>query len=63
MSKGYPRVKALTRGKYSSCGETKPLSEVDDLHVQRHADGGPTTKENGSAPCKECHKEVHAKEK
>ncbi|WP_405629429.1 polymorphic toxin-type HINT domain-containing protein [Pseudoalteromonas sp. Ld20] len=50
-------------GKCAGCGETKSLSEVDGHHVQRHADGGPTTKENGAALCKDCHKEVHAKEK
>jgi len=31
-------------GKCAGCGETKPLSEVDGHHKQRHADGGPTTK-------------------
>lgn len=50
-------------GKYAGCGETKPLSEIDGHHKQRHADGGPTTKENGAALCKDRHKEVHAKEK
>ncbi|WP_158685607.1 HNH endonuclease signature motif containing protein [Pseudoalteromonas sp. T1lg122] len=35
-------------GKCAGCGETKSLSEVDGHHVQRHADGGPTTKENGA---------------
>jgi hypothetical protein len=50
-------------GKCAGCGETKSLSEVDGHHKQRHADGGPTTKENGAALCKDGHKEVHAKEK
>lgn len=36
-------------GKCAGWGETKSLSEVDGHHVQCHADGGPTTKENGAA--------------
>ena len=50
-------------GKCAGCGEPKSLGEVDGHHLQRHADGGPTTKDNGAALCKDCHKEVHAKEK
>jgi hypothetical protein len=46
-------------GNCIQCGETKTVEEVDGHHIDRHADGGQTTMENGAAVCKECHKELH----
>lgn len=49
-------------GKCASCAQPKELKEVDGHHVQRHADGGPTTLNNGAAVCHECHQKLHQNE-
>ncbi len=55
--------KAIERqGGCAGCGEPLPIEEADGHHVQRHADGGPTTDDNLAAVCKGCHKEIHAKD-
>ncbi|SOD17745.1 RHS repeat-associated core domain-containing protein [Pedobacter xixiisoli] len=46
-------------GKCLSCGDKKTVDEVDGHHIKRHADGGQTTKANGAALCKDCHKKIH----
>lgn len=45
--------------KCPQCGENKTVDEVDGHHVDRHADGGQTTPENGASVCKSCHTELH----
>ena len=49
-------------GKCAQCGTEKTVDQVDGHHIERHADGGATTKENGASVCKDCHKELHEKE-
>ncbi len=48
-------------GKCAKCKKDKKVDEVDGHHIDRHADGGRTTKENGASVCKKCHKELHSK--
>ncbi len=48
-------------GNCAQCGESKTVDEVQGHHVQRHADGGQTTKDNGAAVCTDCHKDLHSK--
>ena len=47
--------------KCPNCNKSKTLDEVQGHHVERHADGGRTTKDNGVSLCKDCHKDVHRK--
>ena len=49
-------------GRCIQCGEKKTVDEVHGHHIKRHADGYPTTKENGAAVCHPCHKKLHSKE-
>ncbi|WP_462249227.1 DUF6443 domain-containing protein [Ekhidna sp.] len=49
-------------GNCAQCDQPKTVDEVDGHHLNRHADGGKTTKENGAAVCKDCHKKLHSKE-
>jgi RHS repeat-associated protein len=46
-------------GKCAGCGEKKTVDEVEGHHIERHADGGKTTAENGAALCETCHKQIH----
>ena len=48
-------------GKCRVCDEPKTLREVAGHHVERHADGGSTTLENGAAVCHNCHQKLHSK--
>ncbi len=50
-------------GECPNCGEKKDISEMDGHHIDRHADGGRTTTDNGVNLCKDCHKDVHRKDK
>ena len=41
------------------CNEKKTVKEVAGHHIERHADGGKTTLNNGAAVCTTCHKKIH----
>jgi RHS repeat-associated protein len=43
----------------NNCGIQIAQSNSDAHHIQRHADGGRTTTDNGVAVCKDCHREIH----
>ncbi len=49
------------QGKCAGCDKDLGKSEGDGHHVDRHADGGATTKENLAVVCEDCHKELHRK--
>ena len=46
----------------NGCGKDIDVSNSQGHHVQRHADGGPTTLDNGVQPCTDCHKKIHSKD-
>ena len=46
----------------NGCGKDIDISTSQGHHVQRHADGGPTTLDNGRQPCTDCHKKIHSKD-
>ncbi|AOW20769.1 DUF6443 domain-containing protein [Urechidicola croceus] len=48
-------------GKCEKCSKDLELDDAKAHHIERHADGGPTTKENTAILCDGCHKEVHRK--
>jgi len=46
-------------GKCLLCGEEKTVDEVEGHHIDRHADGSPTTTDKGASLCKDCHIKVY----
>ncbi|AXT61698.1 HNH endonuclease [Aquimarina sp. AD10] len=50
-------------GKCEGCEKDITIDEAKGHHIKRHADGGPTTKENTAILCDGCHKEIHSKKK
>ncbi len=45
--------------KCAQCGVTITVDQAQGHHVVRHADGGKTDLDNGTAVCKECHINLH----
>ena len=50
-------------GNCGQCGKPTTMEGSAAHHVERHADGGPTTKENTVVVCKSCHDDLHRKDK
>ena len=48
--------------KCESCNEKITIDQARGHHIERHADGGKTTKENTAILCEGCHTKVHSKE-
>jgi len=46
-------------GSCDRCGKKINIDEARGHHIERHADGGQTTKDNLAILCGPCHKEVH----
>jgi len=46
-------------GTCEQCGEKLDVDDAKGHHIERHADGGPTTKDNLANVCEDCHKELH----
>ena len=44
------------------CGTTIDAANSQGHHVQRHADGGPTTPENHAEVCIDCHAKIHGRD-
>jgi len=44
----------------TGCGTQIDRSNSQGHHVERHADGGPTTSDNHAEVCIDCHKKLHA---
>ncbi|WP_241764517.1 MULTISPECIES: HNH endonuclease [unclassified Pseudoalteromonas] len=47
----------------NGCGTDIDASNSAGHHIDRHADGGPTTPENHAEVCTDCHKDLHSKKK
>jgi Pretoxin HINT domain/HNH endonuclease len=47
-------------GKCFGCGDKLDLKDAKGHHIDRHADGGPTTPNNLAPLCLTCHKNVHS---
>jgi RHS repeat-associated protein len=50
-------------GNCAQCGKPTTTEGSAAHHVQRHADGGPTTRENTAVVCNPCHVDLHRREK
>lgn len=50
-------------GNCAQCGQPTTVKDSAAHHVQRHADGGPTTKDNTAVVCNPCHVDLHRKDK
>lgn len=46
----------------TGCGTPIDRSNSAGHHVERHADGGPTTSSNHAEVCLDCHKQLHARD-
>jgi uncharacterized protein RhaS with RHS repeats len=46
----------------NGCGTTINASNSEGHHVDRHADGGPTTNPNHAEVCIPCHRKIHSSE-
>ena len=57
-----PDVYERQDGKCVGCNEPKDMNDMHAHHRERHADGGPTTKENTDLLCPTCHKHTHSKD-
>ena len=44
----------------NGCGTEIDTSNSQGHHIERHADGGPTTPDNHAEVCIDCHKELHS---
>lgn len=44
----------------NGCGTEIDASNSQGHHIERHADGGPTTPDNHAEVCIDCHKELHS---
>ena len=49
------------QGKCAGCDKDLGKGEGDGHHIDRHADGGPTTNDNLAVVCEDCDKELHRK--
>jgi RHS repeat-associated protein len=43
----------------NGCGKKIDETNSEGHHIERHADGGPTTPDNHAEVCKDCHRELH----
>jgi RHS repeat-associated protein len=46
-------------GACEQCGKKLDIDDAKGHHIERHADGGPTRKDNLANVCEDCHKELH----
>ncbi|MFE3970418.1 HNH endonuclease [Stenotrophomonas sp. YIM B13575] len=46
----------------TGCGTSIDRSNSAGHHVERHADGGPTTSSNHAEVCLDCHKQLHGRD-
>ncbi|WP_429000557.1 HNH endonuclease [Stenotrophomonas rhizophila] len=46
----------------TGCGTSIDRSNSRGHHVERHADGGPTTSSNHAEVCLDCHKQLHGRD-